>query len=123
MTDLSAFDAAFQATALPLHYEQFGEAMAYTPPGGGAAVEGVRVIPEEVDPESGYDTGIPGGARIKVTRRFGRVQVADPKLQKAGIALARGGILTRASGVRLKIDGAPREDNGEWRLDLVEVSG
>jgi hypothetical protein len=116
MTDLSAFDAAFQATALPLHYEQFGEVMAYTPPGG-AAIEGVRVIPEERDRE--HDAGEFG--QMRTAERMGRILTADAKLQAAGVAPARGGILTRASGARLKIDGAPREDNGEWVLDLVEA--
>jgi hypothetical protein len=116
MTDLSAFDALFAASALPALYAQFGTDMTYTPPGG-AGIEGVRVIRDEQDRTA--NAGEFGNILTK--ERFGRIQTADPALAAAGVRPRQGGILTLAGGERLKIDAAPRADNGEWVLDLVDA--
>ncbi|MFT6461135.1 MAG: hypothetical protein ACJA0Y_000631 [Maricaulis maris] len=49
------------------------------------------------------------------------MQQADPKLVAASVDPAKGGVFTRSNGQRCRIDGAPRDDNGEWVLDMVEI--
>lgn len=114
---LSDFDTAFNEQALPVLYEQFGETVSYTPPGG-EAVSGVVIIPDESDRE--HDAG-DGFGQMRSASRIWRVQQADPKLVAASVDPAKGGVFTRSDGQRCRIDGAPRDDNGEWVMDMVEI--
>ena len=114
---LSDFDAAFREQALPALYEQFGETVSYTP-SGGEAVSGVVIIADEGDRE--HDAG-DGFGQMRSATRIWRVQQADPKLVAASVDPAKGGVFTRSNGQVCRIDGAPRDDNGEWVLDMVEI--
>jgi hypothetical protein len=109
----STFDALFQAHGDDRLFDAFAVTAVYVPPAGGEGV-GVRLDVEETASEAnGGEYG-----QISTTGTTGRVLASELDRPR------QGGIFTatiRGVSRRLKIDAAPRADNGEWILDLVEV--
>lgn len=113
---LSDFDTAFQGTALPAHYAQFGVVCDYKPSLGAAvSVSGVdddlRIIPAEREEDHGAP--VPGKGRLSSMSRVWRCRTAQ-------LTPKRGGIFVDGDD-SYQVEEKPTEDNGEWVFGVVKI--